>query len=112
MVGVIIYFSLPSSPPVPGFRFSDKVFHVAGYAGVMSWFAQLYVTQRNRLLCAIGFILMGIGLEFAQDMGGIRNFEFADMVANTAGVILAWVLWRYWRVNLLQWFEGVLHGKT
>jgi glycopeptide antibiotics resistance protein len=35
---------------------------------------------------------MGVGLEFLQDLCGVRFFEVNDMLANTAGVLLAWSL--------------------
>ena len=112
MVGVIVFYSLTPSPPVPGFSYADKVFHVAGYAGIMFWFAQLYQKQVTRNVYAIGFMLMGIGLEFVQDWGGVRVFEFGDMVANMLGVFLIWLLWLYFPIPLLKWVEGVLSGKS
>jgi VanZ family protein len=112
MVGVIIFYSLTPSPPIPGFSYADKLFHVAGYAGIMFWFAQLYEATRIRNLYAIAFMLMGIALEFAQDWGGVRVFEFGDMLANVLGVVLVWLIWQFRPIPLLRWIEEVLYGKT
>ena len=35
---------------------------------------------------------MGIGLEFLQDLSGVRFYEVTDMLANGLGVLLAWGL--------------------
>jgi VanZ family protein len=36
-------------------------------------------------------IVMGVTMEFLQDMTGYRSFEYADMLANATGVGLGWV---------------------
>jgi glycopeptide antibiotics resistance protein len=56
---------------------------------LMYWFAQLYA---KRLFYALGFIAMGVALEFIQGMTPYRTFEYFDMVANAAGVLLGWAL--------------------
>jgi len=48
---------------------------------------------------------MGISLEFLQDWGGVRHFEVNDMIANSSGVLLAWVLVLTPFPGLLLWFE-------
>ncbi len=112
MVGLIIFFSLTPSPPVPGFSHADKLYHVAGYAGIMFWFAQLYNSSRVRSVYAIGFMLLGVALEYVQDWGGIRVFEFGDMLANVLGVVLIWLLWHFYPMSVLRWIEEVLRGKS
>ena len=56
----------------------------------MLWFCVLYRRLRVRAFYAGGFIALGIALEFVQGMTGYRSFEVADMVADAAGVLLAW----------------------
>jgi VanZ family protein len=65
----------------------DKLGHLAGYALLMFWFAQLYA---RRAVWAAGFIAMGIVLELLQGWLGYRSLEGYDMLANTAGVLLGW----------------------
>ena len=55
----------------------------------MFWFAYLYRRMPTRALYAVGFIAMGIAIEFLQGFTG-RHFEVADMAANTVGVLLGW----------------------
>lgn len=64
----------------------------------MAWFAQVYRHDLTRLLLAIGLIIMGIVIEFAQGTTTYRQFDLLDMVANTSGVVLAWAL-AYTRVG-------------
>ena len=105
MVGFIVYSSLTSSPVSVDVKFSDKILHVIGYFGVMGWFMQIYHGQNYRLALALAFIVMGISLEFLQDLGGVRYFEFNDMLANTLGVLLAWSLYKTPFPFLLSWVE-------
>ena len=53
-------------------------------------FCQIYDQRRTRLAYAIGFIAMGVALEFLQGMTGYRTFEVLDMLANAVGVALGW----------------------
>lgn len=57
----------------------------------MFWFALLYRPTPTRLWYAIGFIAMGIAIEFIQPYTG-RNFELADMAADALGVLLGWAV--------------------
>jgi glycopeptide antibiotics resistance protein len=58
----------------------------------MAWFAFIHPGRLARAVHAAAFILMGVALEFAQGATAYRSFEVADMLANTAGVILGWAL--------------------
>jgi hypothetical protein len=90
MAAGIVWLSLTPSPPAVDFKASDKLGHLAGYGLLMFWFCRLYLGARARLLYGIGFVAMGIGLEFAQGALGFRTYELLDMSANTAGVLLGW----------------------
>jgi VanZ family protein len=83
----IVWLSLTPSPPDIEFQHGDKFGHFAAYGVLMFWFAQLY---RVRVFYAIGFVAMGLALEFAQDALGYRSYELSDMGANTLGVLAGW----------------------
>ena len=89
-VGFVWYLSLTTTPPeidlVPAFN--DKVGHLIAYAWLMFWFGNLYHNAGARLFYAGLFISMGIGLEFLQAVGQVRQFEYYDMLANSAGVFV------------------------
>lgn len=94
MIAMVVFLSLTSGPVNIDIDHIDKVEHTLAYLILMGWFAQIYDSTKTRLLFAVGFIGMGIGLEFLQGMGGVRYFEYSDMVANSLGVVLGWVLTR------------------
>ena len=88
---LVTCLSLIPAPPSIDVTAGDKVAHVLAYATLMLWFSQLYPAHR-RLLLAISFALMGVGLEVLQGLAGWRSFEYMDMVANAGGVALGWLL--------------------
>lgn len=92
LVALIVYGSLMHSPPqvirVPQ---GDKIEHMFAYAVLMGWFLQLY-TRAVHLRLAAACIALGIGMEYAQLASGYRDFEYLDMVADGAGVCVAWLL--------------------
>jgi hypothetical protein len=88
---LVIYLSLRPNPiPVPNWG-DFKVGHIAAYAWLMFWFAQLYPTFRRRFVIGMAFWGMGIGLEYVQDLVG-RDFAVADMVDDGIGVLAGWIV--------------------
>ena len=92
MIGLVILFSLIPAPPILDVSQGDKLLHLGGYALLMAWFAQVYRRPGSRMCVALGLTAFGITLEVLQGMTGWRSFESSDMVANTAGVLLGWLL--------------------
>ena len=91
LVALVSYLSLVTDPPTIDATGSDKVAHVLAYGTLMLWFLQLYPISRRPII-AVGLIAMGILLEFLQGLTGVRSSEYMDMVANTGGVMLGWLL--------------------
>ena len=83
---------MPNPPSPAEFKGSDKLEHFAAYATMMFWFAQIYRRNRVRWAIALAFVMLGITLEYFQRLSGYRTFEYADMAANTAGVLCTLVL--------------------
>jgi VanZ family protein len=90
LVAGIVYGSVMHSPPSLGFAEGDKIEHLGSYGLVMFWFCRLYLSRRVRLGYALGFVALGVALEFVQGWLGYRDFEIGDMVADAAGVALGW----------------------
>ncbi len=102
---VVFYQSLSPSPiKSPGFEGGDKLGHLLIYFCLMSWFVQLYQRSLHLRLLII-FIALGVLLEILQGQTGYRMFEYADMLANTLGALLAWGLAATSYQNLLLKFE-------
>jgi VanZ family protein len=113
LILLVIYLSLAPHPPHPNVAipFSDKVGHGLAYFTLMSWFAQLYQTPRQRRYLAIGFILLGGGLEIVQGLGGVRMADLWDFAANTSGVLLSWWIVTFTKLGMIlsrieqRWFK-------
>ena len=86
----LVFLSLTPKPPDPGFEHGDKFGHLLAYALLMFWFCALYRHRSTRLAYGIGWVLLGVALEFAQAATGYRSYELADMAANSLGVLLGW----------------------
>lgn len=97
VVGVLLiigvnFWSLTSSLwlPMPGH--TDKLYHIVSYALLMFWWLQLFTSRLVRVVIAIVFIGMGVGLEFLQSFHPMRYLDFKDMLANSIGVMITFVL--------------------
>jgi VanZ family protein len=87
LVLLIVWFSLVPRPPEVGPQMSDKVHHLLAYFTLMFWFGQLHARRLSVLLGCLG---LGLALEWLQGLGGYRTASGLDMLANTAGALLAW----------------------
>lgn len=91
-VTIILWLSLTPIPPQPlTFDYSDKFEHTLAYLFLMGWFA-VVCYGRQRIVSAFGLMIMGVLVEILQGLSGYRFFEFADMIANCSGVLLAWLM--------------------
>jgi len=94
LVAFVVLQSLTSSPVDVGIKLWDKFLHTAGYFVLMGWFAQLYHAKKLRIIYALSFVAMGVAMEYVQSFDPARMAEFADMVANASGVLLALLITR------------------
>lgn len=108
MIGLVFYLSLMSSPPEidVDFKYIDKLEHFLAYIILMGWFSQIYKSNKNRIAYFIFFVSMGVLIEVLQGLGKVRFFEYSDMLANTTGVIVAWIMTRGELKHLLLTFEN------
>lgn len=91
LVLFVIYLSVTPTPiQLPG-EGGDKFAHMLAYCVLMSWFANIYEVPGQRAMFAVGFVAMGIALEFVQRWTGYRTYEVADMVADAVGVAAGWI---------------------
>ncbi len=89
---LILYLSMTSKPYLPTPGHSDKLYHFLAYMVLMGWWLQLFQQRISRLILALVFIAMGVGIEVMQSYHPLRYFDVWDMLANTSGVVLAWLL--------------------
>ena len=112
LIAFVVHASLTTSPVDMGFNLWDKYAHTLGYFVLMGWFVQIYHQPKTVVFWGIFFVSMGIGLEFLQELGGVRQFEVYDMMANTLGVVIAWLLSGTVFSRSLLFFESLLIKKT
>jgi VanZ family protein len=92
LVLIVIYLSVtPQLPDVVDVSGGDKLGHFTAYAVMTLWFYQIFGTRRIRWMIGMGFIALGIALEYVQLLTGYRMFEYADMGANAAGTVCAFL---------------------
>ena len=89
-LGIVATLALSLMPPTLGDTDShtDKLVHMAGYAVLMFWWAQLIRFPRWRLALAV--VLFGGAIELLQGLTPDRMPDLLDVLANTAGVLLGW----------------------
>ena len=88
-VFTIVYFSLIPNPDINA-QVSDKLIHFLAYGLLMGWFSQLYA-RYDYFKIALRLFLMGISLEVLQSFTDYRSIEFFDAVANSSGILIAWI---------------------
>lgn len=110
LVAFVIYMSVTSVPLEldVSFPYQDKIFHTLAYFALMAWFGQIYHDKKRRYIFALIFIFMGAGLEYVQSFDPQRYSEFADMVANSAGVVLGFLLTLTQMKNCLLKVESMI----
>ena len=91
-VATVMYLSLMPHPPEPMHFFNaDKLEHALAYGFLMLWFCQVYQQRMPRILVASLLVALGVGTEYLQRMTAYRFFDYADMLANGAGVLLSFI---------------------
>lgn len=97
--------------PVPQVGPSDKLNHLLVYGALMAWFAALQ-PRRRHLRLAVLLAGFGVLLEAAQGLTAQRMPSLLDATANTAGVVLAWLLLRDRLRAVLAWLEARLPAAS
>lgn len=112
LILTIVYLSLSPHPPqIMSIQFADKIGHTAAYTALMGWFTQFQISSRQKIRNALLFILLGVGMEILQGIGGVRYFEYADMLANSCGVLLGWLISSYVVPGWLNVIDRKLYAR-
>ena len=96
VVGVILYFSLLTTPAAPeqAGPFWDKKLHFLAYGTLTLTFAYATVPLRSRPVLRlsgviVGAVAVGVGVEVLQGFVPMRQMSGLDAVANAVGILLA-----------------------
>ena len=92
-IGVILWLALSANPPRAAGLFDfDKLNHLAAFfvLALLTEYAFPSVTvSAQKLVPLLGF---GLLIEVLQYWVGYRHFEWLDVAADAAGIVLFWVL--------------------
>ncbi len=107
-LGIVLLLALslaPISGPKLDLPSGDKYLHALSYCVTMLWFAQL---SARRWLLAFGLVALGALIEGLQGLTGYRHPDLGDAAANTAGVLVGWLLSLTPMGCSLLWLDRVL----
>ncbi len=84
-------------------QLNDKLIHFSIYA--ILTYITLIASRKTNIFVLLAIILsLGICLEFAQSITGLRNFEYMDIIANSLGVFGGFVFYFLQKINLKKSF--------
>jgi len=89
MVATVIALSLAPAAPLPEVTvdYDDKIAHGFAYGTLMVWFAVITVRD-TWVRVALRLFALGAGLECCHALLPYRSASFADVLANTGGILL------------------------
>jgi VanZ family protein len=91
-IAATIMASLMPGVGKPLFQMQDKVFHAAIYALLFFFCEHAYSNRFPLWLLALVLACFGLSMEFAQSMTSYRQADGWDMLANSTGILLVWLL--------------------
>lgn len=91
LVATVVIGSLVPGEVVAAVHVSDKVIHAAAYGVLMVWFAGFYRHAVYPLI-AIVLIALGLTLDLLQLLTPTRTFDLYDVLMNSTGVVVGFVL--------------------
>lgn len=89
LVMLTIAGSLAPDLPEGPVTLNDKFLHLFVYTVLGSWFGSIVWPRWPTL---VGLLSLGLGLELLQALGGARQAEWLDMLANTCGALLGTIV--------------------
>lgn len=87
-LGVLTYLSLFAFTPQHPLPIDDKLAHLLAYTFLSFLMASGWGNIVGLVPTAFGLLVYGVILEALQDLIPYRVFEFSDMAANIAGILL------------------------
>ncbi len=83
---LLLLVAISSLMPVPDVGVGDKTAHVLTYALLCGWFSLLAGDRRALVYTALALMGYGVLIEVLQGFTGYRHAEWADLLANAAGI--------------------------
>lgn len=96
----------------PGDGYSDKIMHVACFAGLGLFGFWAYRSRLARMVLLLSLLALGVGIELIQGMVPERQASTGDVLADATGLVLAIILLRQWPLARDMLFpDGVWKGR-
>jgi VanZ family protein len=86
---------------------NDKIEHFGAYA-VLAFLPTIHERWRFVIAAALGAVVLGVLLEFAQLYSGWRDFEIGDMVADAVGVCFGLAVGLEIRIRSTKLLRGIV----
>lgn len=83
---------MPAERIPPTLNFWDKAQHALGFAALACLGLPGYAHQARRVV--LGLTLFGMAIEVLQHLSGWRHGDWLDWVADCAGLLLGYTVWR------------------
>ncbi len=91
LVAAVVVGSLVPGQVVAAAHVSDKVMHAGAYGVLMVWFSGFYRQAAYPVIATV-LIALGFALDLLQLLTPTRTFDLGDVLMNTAGVTVGFVL--------------------
>ncbi len=91
LVATVVIGSLVPGEVVSAMHVSDKIMHAGAYAVLMVWFSGFYRHAAYPVI-AIVLIALGLTLDLLQLLTPTRTFDLNDVLMNSAGVVVGFLL--------------------
>lgn len=105
LVGMVLYLTLMPAVAGPALV-NDKMAHGIAFMVLMTWFCGIF-EMRFSPFVAIALLCLGILIELVQQQLTYRSAEFADGLADLAGIGVGWTLaavgLQHWAARIESW---------
>ena len=91
-ISATVVLSLTPGGGKPLFIMQDKLVHGTVYALLFFLSLQAFSHRCPRWSLAFVLVVFGLGIEFLQSLTSYRHGDGWDMLANTAGILIVWLL--------------------
>lgn len=110
LVAVLTLSLVPYTGPKVPVDFADKAAHLIAYTALITWFSA--VVPESRWTSLFGLLLTyGVLIEVLQFFTGYRAMEWGDIVADTGGLALGWIMIKAGLANWANWIERLLGAR-
>jgi VanZ family protein len=107
IMAFVLWMALMPDPGITlSFTYGDKLLHASTFCGLAGWWGNVYRSRRARGWIALGCLVFGAFIEFAQSLDPPRDASAWDLLADVVGIVLALLLLRTPLARVLAGIEA------